>query len=244
MAIKKTIFIEQGTDFAEDITLTDNDGVALDLTSKSVVGYLRKSLGSINFVEFIIDINDAATGDITLRLDATVTATIVGGISVYDVISRDAQTFANPTKVLEGQAQVDGTATNVYTPEMLLVIGPEGPQGPDGEDLTTAGPLNVRSDNGITITLTDEDYYVVATNAAGAAISLPPVDSNIQQVFEIKNAGEADASIESVVNIDGSSDSFPLSEWEVIKVLASGGNWLVFSRYVPGDIVTFVAPVE
>ena len=115
MPYQKNLYVQQASDYSLTLSIP-----SVDLTGKSLIGYIKKSSGSSQFVEFDFEINDAATANITLLLDATTTATFQDGIYIYDIYSRDENTLDGETKVMYGSVKVSGSATNLYTPANRL----------------------------------------------------------------------------------------------------------------------------
>lgn len=84
MAIKANIVIDQGVDYSTNVTLTDEDEVAMDLTGYTANSQIRKTFTSSNAVSFSTSIS-ASDGVVTLSLTANQTSNIVAGRYVYDV---------------------------------------------------------------------------------------------------------------------------------------------------------------
>lgn len=104
------LFLEQGSTFTTNITLDDIYGVPLDLTDITGKSQVRKSYYSSNTTaEFTVEINDPASGVITLSLDAAATSNIAPGRYVYDVVIKDNQNTI--TRILEGIVNVDPQVT-------------------------------------------------------------------------------------------------------------------------------------
>jgi len=98
MASKANLTIDQGTTFTTTITITDDDGNALDLTGYTGAAQLRKHYTSSNSVNFTVSIT-SATGEVTLSLTANATSNIVAGRYVYDCELTNSGTVS---RVLEG----------------------------------------------------------------------------------------------------------------------------------------------
>lgn len=98
MASKANLTIDQGTTFTTTITITDDDGNALDLTGYTGAAQLRKHYTSSNSVNFTVSITPA-TGEVTLSLTANATSNIVAGRYVYDCELTNSGTVS---RVLEG----------------------------------------------------------------------------------------------------------------------------------------------
>ena len=70
MATKANLTIDQGSSFSTSIALTDNDGVALNLTGYTGAAQLRKHYTSSTAVTFTVTI-DALNGEVGLSLTST-----------------------------------------------------------------------------------------------------------------------------------------------------------------------------
>jgi len=84
MATKANLIIDQGSSFSTSIALTDNDGVALNLTGYTGAAQIRKHYTSSTAVTFTVTI-DEPNGEVLLSLTSTQTAAIAAGRYVYDV---------------------------------------------------------------------------------------------------------------------------------------------------------------
>lgn len=98
MASKANLVIDQGTSFTTTITVTDDDGNALDLTGYTGAAQIRKHYTSSNSVSFTVSIA-AATGEVTLALTANATANLAAGRYVYDCELTTGQTVS---RIIEG----------------------------------------------------------------------------------------------------------------------------------------------
>lgn len=83
MASKANLVIDQGTTFTTTITVTDDEGTALNLTGYTGAAQIRKHYTSSNSVSFTVSIAPA-TGEVTLSLNANATANLNAGRYVYD----------------------------------------------------------------------------------------------------------------------------------------------------------------
>lgn len=107
MAIKANITIDQGTDFSTTVSVTDEDGVAVDLTNYTGAAQLRKWYTSSNATSFDVTLSDST---VTLGMSSSVTSGLVAGRYVYDVELTD--TTANTiSRVLEGIVTVTPNVT-------------------------------------------------------------------------------------------------------------------------------------
>lgn len=110
MASKANIFIDQGADFSVTIDVSDDAGVAYDLTDHSVAAQMRKNYASSSAYTFEASHNDAG-GQIVLQLSHTITRDIEPGRYLYDV---EVTTAANTvTRVIEGVATVSPGITRI-----------------------------------------------------------------------------------------------------------------------------------
>jgi hypothetical protein len=83
MALKANLLIDQGTDFATSIDVTDDDGDIVNLTGYSGAAQMRKHYTSTAQTAFIVTIN-ASDGAVTLSMNSATTGAIAGGRYVYD----------------------------------------------------------------------------------------------------------------------------------------------------------------
>jgi hypothetical protein len=87
MATLTNIFIDQGATFSTSVTITDEEGNALDLTNYSAQAQLRKTYDSLTSVDFSTTIAaDPLSGLISLELTAAQTAALEAGRYVYDLV--------------------------------------------------------------------------------------------------------------------------------------------------------------
>lgn len=85
MATKANLYVDQGATYLNTITLTDNNGDPLDLTTySSAAAQMRKHYTSSNSVSFTVTMG-GANGTISLELAANTTANVAAGRYVYDV---------------------------------------------------------------------------------------------------------------------------------------------------------------
>ena len=97
MALKANIVIDQGTTFASDISILDENEDPIDLTGYLDRGQIRKTYTSTTAVNFTTAL---AEGVLVLSLTANQTANIVSGRYVYDVELVD--TTNTVVRILEG----------------------------------------------------------------------------------------------------------------------------------------------
>lgn len=107
---KYNIIIEQGSTFNNIITLTDRNGVAINLTGSSVVAQVREKKTSIDVLfSFTCAIIDAINGKIKISLTKDQTAALSFKTAVYDL---EITYSDNSTKrILEGSVVLSKEVT-------------------------------------------------------------------------------------------------------------------------------------
>lgn len=108
MASRANLVVDQGATYNTTLTLTDENGEPLDLTSVTAASQIRKSYSSSLAAEFTTSVNVAA-GEVTLSLTANQTGNLVAGRYVYDVELTDASN--NITRIVEGVVTVTPQVT-------------------------------------------------------------------------------------------------------------------------------------
>ena len=110
-AAYQDLYLEQGTTYTEQITLTDQYGAPYNLLNFTINSQGRKSYFSANAsIIFSTSVADANNGIIQLSLDAPTSSNVYPGKYVYDVTLTDSSTH-NVTRVLEGQIIVSPSVT-------------------------------------------------------------------------------------------------------------------------------------
>jgi hypothetical protein len=85
MATISNLVIDQGTTFSSIITLTNQDGTAMNLTGYTVAAQFRKSYQSSTFTNFTASIYDALAGKVRLQLSPAASTGIKAGRYLYDI---------------------------------------------------------------------------------------------------------------------------------------------------------------
>jgi hypothetical protein len=98
MATKANLSIDQGADFSTSITLTDDDGVAIDLSNYTGAGQIRKYYTSTSAVDFNVTTDEF--GVVTLSLSSNTSNSMEHGRYVYDVELTDQ--FNQISRIMEG----------------------------------------------------------------------------------------------------------------------------------------------
>ena len=112
MASISNLFIDQGSDYSNIITVGSSTGTVLNLTNYTVASQLRKSYGSSTYYTFTATVYDAVTGKVRLQLPAATSSTIPAGRYLYDIKLSDNHDAANNTiRILEGMVTVSAQVT-------------------------------------------------------------------------------------------------------------------------------------
>jgi len=107
MATVENLVIDQGQTFSFELTLSNADGTAKNLSGYTTTSQMRKSYYSSTSTSFTTAQVDA-TGTITISLTATQTSAIKAGRYVYDIeIASSSETL----RVLEGIVTVTPEVT-------------------------------------------------------------------------------------------------------------------------------------
>ena len=108
------LYLDQGSTFVSQTTLTDLYGNGYNLANFTVSAQAKKSYYSNNvFINFTTSIVDANNGIIQLSVPAANTANVPAGKLVYDITIKDSSN--NITRVVEGQVFVNPGVTGVTT---------------------------------------------------------------------------------------------------------------------------------
>lgn len=100
-----TISITQGSAFSDQLTLVDENDDPVDLTGKTVGGWVRDSFESTNFTRFAMAVNgDPTNGTIDISLNASQTASLALGRHIYEIETDDGSYFQ---RVEAGYADVN-----------------------------------------------------------------------------------------------------------------------------------------
>jgi hypothetical protein len=108
------IYIEQGTDYVNQITLDDSTGAPYDLTNFNIFASAKTSYYTANAtIVFDASVYDAANGIIQIGANSAITSNVSSAQTlVYDVIVQDTVSGVI-TRVLEGQIFVSPGVTNI-----------------------------------------------------------------------------------------------------------------------------------
>ena len=100
MASISNLFVDQGADYSNIITVASTTGAPLDLTGFTVKSQMRKSYTSSTFYNFTASIYDAVNGKVRLQLNSTQSEAIIPGRYLYDVEITSGS--GGKTRVIEG----------------------------------------------------------------------------------------------------------------------------------------------
>ena len=112
MATTANIFIDQGSNYSNIITVTGANGNALDLTGYTVASQLRKSYSSSIAYSLNPVIYNAALGQVRMLLSASQSEAITPGRYLYDLEITNTSS-GSKTRVVEGVATVTPQITQV-----------------------------------------------------------------------------------------------------------------------------------
>jgi hypothetical protein len=97
--------IEQGANLISTVSVNDNQGDAVNLTTYSASSQLRKSYYSSSVTAMLATITGNANGQITLSMTAANTANLTPGRYVYDLTIKNS-VDNSVTRVVEGTAVI------------------------------------------------------------------------------------------------------------------------------------------
>lgn len=105
------IYIDKGTDFLIEFTLSQGDGSPYDLVDCTLMSKIRKYPTSTKYNSFAVTIINAPLGKIRMELDKANTLSLTEGRNYYDVFitTQTGRTF----KAIEGEAIIYETTSTV-----------------------------------------------------------------------------------------------------------------------------------
>jgi len=104
-------YLEQGTTFTSDITLTDSNGTPYNLNNFTFASQAKRSYYSSNpTIVFQVSAVDANNGVLRISANSAVTANVPAAKLVYDVIIKEVGSNT-VTRILEGQIFVSPAVT-------------------------------------------------------------------------------------------------------------------------------------
>lgn len=106
MAQSLNLTVDQGSDFLVNLTVTDDSGIAYDLTEWTANSSFRKHHTSSTYYDFASEVVVAATGNLNLILPGTTSTGIPSGRYYYDVVLKSTANTA-VKRVLQGSIKLD-----------------------------------------------------------------------------------------------------------------------------------------
>lgn len=111
MATIANLYVDQGSNYSNIITVTGSNGQALNLSGYTVASQMRKSYQSSTAHAFTASVYDAATGKIRLQLSPTQSEAITAGRWLYDV--EITSSSGTKTRVAEGIVTINPQITQI-----------------------------------------------------------------------------------------------------------------------------------
>jgi hypothetical protein len=108
MAVKGNIVIDQGANFETTISVTDDDGNAINLTGYTGAAQMRKHYTSSAQTAFTVVVS-ALAGEVTLTMNANTTGSLTPGRYVYDCEITDTSNVVS--RIVEGIVTVTPQVT-------------------------------------------------------------------------------------------------------------------------------------
>lgn len=111
MATQANIFIDQGANYSNIVTVSGTNGNALDLTGYTVASQMRKSYTSSTAYSLNATVYNASAGQVRMTLTASQSEAIPPGRYLYDL--EIASGSGAKTRVVEGIATVTPQITQI-----------------------------------------------------------------------------------------------------------------------------------
>lgn len=107
-AANYNIIVDQHADFARTFEIK-SAGSVVDLTGYTFEASMREKIQSTTAYDFVVVVQDAAQGLITMRMTDQETAAVPAGSYVYDLVM--ITDSGDRTRLLQGKADVSGGVT-------------------------------------------------------------------------------------------------------------------------------------
>ena len=111
MAIYANLTVDQGSDFDASVDVIDGDGNAVDLSTYTYSGQIRKTYNSLTAVDFTISVGAEQVYTLNISLTAAQTNAMKAGRYVYDV--EVVSPSGVVTRVIEGQVELTPSVTRI-----------------------------------------------------------------------------------------------------------------------------------
>lgn len=108
MAIKANLIVDQGADYSTSISVTDDNGEAIDLTGYTGAAQMRRHYTSVSYYSFDVQIT-GNQGEVVLSLTANTSNTIPSGRYVYDCELTDGS--GKRSRLVEGIVTINPQVT-------------------------------------------------------------------------------------------------------------------------------------
>lgn len=111
MAIIANLYVDQGSDYSNIITVAGTGGTPVNLAGFTVASQIRKSYSSSTAYSFNATVYDAETGKVRLQLTAAQSEAITPGRYLYDLEITSAGGVK--TRVVEGIVVITPQITKI-----------------------------------------------------------------------------------------------------------------------------------
>jgi hypothetical protein len=111
MATVANIFIDQGSDFSNVVTVSGTNGAPINLAGYTAASQIRKSYSSTVFYNFTTTIFAPTTGKVRIQLTSENSELIPPGRYLYDI--EVTSPSGSKTRVVEGIATVTPQITKI-----------------------------------------------------------------------------------------------------------------------------------
>ncbi len=111
MATVTNLYVDQGSFFRTNVTVSSTNGTPLDLTGYTVASQMRKSYQSSTAYSFTSSITNAIQGRVRMELASETSRTIPAGRYLYDL--EVTSPTGEKTRVVEGLVIINPEITKV-----------------------------------------------------------------------------------------------------------------------------------
>lgn len=111
MATVTNLYVDQGSFFRTNVTVSSTSGTPLDLTGYTVASQMRKSYQSSTAYNFTSSITNAIQGRVRIELSSETSRTIPAGRYLYDL--EVTSPTGEKTRVVEGLVIVNPEITKI-----------------------------------------------------------------------------------------------------------------------------------
>lgn len=111
MATVSNIFIDQGSEYSNTVTVTASNGQPLDLTDYTAAAQMRKSYSSSMAYDFVASVPIATNGKVRLQVPSSLSESMTPGRYLYDL--EITSPSGAKTRVVEGIATITPQITKI-----------------------------------------------------------------------------------------------------------------------------------